>query len=270
MKYKIARKCALDKKRIELLNSSEKEVENIEIQLLSTEDDLSLIDLINANISSIHLPLPPFCNLTFISDSLKAKDSNYDFILRVIEKCKQHNCGMVVHANLPLESLYQTEGCEMLISFIKDSGIIWHIENVALDEISNGNACIKAPVQICDYFNKRIKKEICFPLLDTCHFLMIQDDFDRTLSLNLHQVLQMYNSNNYCIHLNSRIGCGDPAYGGIHGSNFHYDTPLLIKILKTVKQYNPMLILEVYETDYYTSANVKELHSKIINLQDKI
>ena len=69
-------------KRIELLNSNEKEVENIEIRLLSTEDDLSLIDLINANISSIHLPLPPFCNLTFISDSLKAKDSNYDFILR--------------------------------------------------------------------------------------------------------------------------------------------------------------------------------------------
>ena len=267
MKFNIARKCALEKKRIELINKEG--VEYVEIQLLSPDDDLSLIDLFKAKISSIHLPLPPYCDLSLIADYIEKKDKNYDFVMRVIEKCRQYNCGMVVHANVPLETLYQEKKCDRLIEFIKDSEITWHIENVTQDDIPNGDSCIKAPLHICNYFNKCIKKEVCFPLLDICHFLMIQDDFNRTLSLNLHETLRLYNSKKYYIHLNDRIGCGVSSCGGVHGSNFHYDIPLLEKILKTVKFYNPMLILEVYESDYYVAANAKELHNKILEIEKR-
>lgn len=268
MNFNVAHKCTLEEKRIQIKN--EEKVEMIEIQLLSTKEDLSQANKFNSKITSIHLPLPPFCDLTNIIKCLYAKNDDYEFINKVIDKCRELKCGLVAHADVPLETLYQNEGFNMLIDYIDKSGIIWHIENVTHFEIKNGNACIKAPLQICDYINKRLKREVCFPLLDICHFLMTQDDFDSSLSFNLRSVLQMYNTKKYYMHLNSRIGCGDPADGGVHGSNFHYDTPLLEKILKSVKQYNPMLILEVYESDYYAAPNAKELHSKILQIQETL
>lgn len=267
MIFRTAEKCTLDKNRI--ADKNKEKVENIEIQLLGINDDLSLINTINANITSIHLPLPPFCNLTNIMDAISKKDENYSFINKVIEQCKKLNCGIVAHANITLERLYNIDREGILIDFIGKSGIIWHIENVT-DEIPNENACIKAPVQVCDYINKRLNKDVCFPLLDVCHFLMIQDNFDGLLTFNLKSVLSLYKSDNYFIHLNYRIGTGDPATGGIHGATYETDLPLLEKILREIKYWNPTLVLEVYEKDYSKCSNVKIMEQRIKEIQANI
>lgn len=255
----IAYKCALVPEQIESKNKLE--LQNIEVQLLPG-DDLSLIEKIQGKIVSIHLPLPPFCNLTSIIEAIKNNGEDLKLIKESIEWCKKLNCGLIVHANITLEKLYNMDKEEVLINFINESGIVWHIENVT-DEISNENDCIKAPVQICDYINKKLKKQICFPLLDICHFLMIQENFCSSLKYNLKQAIEMYKSDNYYIHLSDKLGSGDPHTGGVHGFNFKYNEPLLTNILKTCERYNPTLVLEVYENDYGNPLNAMDLHERI-------
>lgn len=261
MKYRTAEKCSLFKGNIK--NKNERKVERIEIQLLSLEDDLSMMDELTGKIVSIHLPLPPFCNIGNILEILKNKESEkIEYLKKVIEKARKYDCGIVIHADTTLERYYQKDKEGLLIEFLKDSGVVWHIENVT-DEIRNENDCITAPVQISNYINSKVKKNICFPLLDICHFQMIQSNFDTLLKFNLKTVLKMYESEKYYIHFTDKVGCGDDNFGGKHGFNFKYNIPLMHKILNEIKNTNPMLVLEIKEADYTNPLNVIELEGFI-------
>ena len=259
MKFKTAEKCSLFSGHIE--DKNRRKVESVEIQLLGN-DNLDLMDKLNSKIVSIHLPLPPFCNISNILEAVRSKNSDYEYLLKIIEKCKKYNCGMVIHADITLERYYGMDKEGILIEFFRKNDVVIHIENT-VEEIGNGTDSVVAPIQICNYINQKIGKKLCFPLLDICHFQMIQNDFERSLKYNLKETLKMYNSDKYYLHFCSSVGCGDDRFGGIHCSNFRYDLPLLEKILKVLKYYDPMLVLEVREKDYSNPVNAIELEGFI-------
>lgn len=265
--FHTAEKCSLLSSVIKVKNMYK--VDRIEIQLLSINDDLDLIDTINAKIVSIHLPLPPFCDITNIIRIIKEQGKEYDFLVRVAKKCKENNCGMVIHADTTLEKLYRSANIKYFIDFIEKYDLTVHIENTTI-EIKNGNESVRAPIQISNYINSEIGKTLCYPLLDTCHYMMVRDAFDSSLTLSLKQVITMYNSDKYYVHLCDKVGCGEDKRGGKHGFNFRYDEPLLKDILKTIDKYNPELILEIREDDYINSPNVKELEERIDRIYKEI
>ena len=57
---------------------------------------------------------------------------------------------------------------------------------------------------------------------------------------------------------------------GIHGSNFKEDLELLEEIVKEICQYDPYLILEVNEDDYYNRPNAVWLNNKIDKIIGKL
>lgn len=72
------------------------------------------------------------------------------------------------------------------------------------------------------------------------------------------------------IHLCSAIGCGKDELGGVHGSNFKENVPLLEKIIETTLPYNPYYILEVDEIDYTNKPNALWLNNKINEIIEKL
>lgn len=78
----IAYKCALIPEQIESRN--ELKMQNIEVQLLAGAD-LSLIEKIQGKVVSIHLPLPPFCDLTSIIEAIKNNGDDLRLIKESIE-----------------------------------------------------------------------------------------------------------------------------------------------------------------------------------------
>lgn len=263
MKFRTAEKCSLFPENV--MDKNRRNVGNVEVQLLG-DDNLDLMDKLNSKIVSIHLPLPPFCNISNILEAVRNKNSDYDYLLKIIEKCKKYSCGMVIHADITLERYYRMDKEGILIEFFRKNNVVIHIENT-VEEIGNGTDSVVAPIQICNYINQKIGKKLCFPLLDICHFQMVQNDFERSLKYNLKETLKMYNSDKYYLHLCNSVGCGDDKFGGMHGSNFKYDLPLLEKILNVLKYYHPMLVLEVREKDYSDPINVIELEGFIKNVE---
>ena len=260
-----AYKCALLGEQIEavlkLLEDSENEVE---IQLLSIEDDLSLIDCFQGRVSSIHLPIEKedrTCNLTTVIKACKEQNGKYYFLNKVAAYATRENAGIVIHANVPVENFCKMQGYKEFIEWVKQYNVKIFLENTM--EITDARKSILTPVLAKDRINSELKEKLCFPLLDICHFQVSYNQYNSNLRRNLSEVLSLYAYDLMRIHLCSVIGNGNDRKGGVHGSNFKENLELLEEILKDVYKWNPILILEENESDMINKPNAVWLNNKI-------
>lgn len=261
-------KCALIKEQVEGALRLANDYNNlIEIQLLSVKDDLSLLANFNDKISSIHLPIKDnLCDLTVVMSSCATKDNYFNFLNEIIKKCP--DTGLVIHADDYAEHLYNLKSSNPFLKWVSENNVKVFLENTGITpDLKKG---ILAPKYISVRFNEIIKKDLFHPLLDICHFQIARDKFDTNLKFSLFETLTLYNHNEMRIHLCSAIGCGKDELGGIHGSNFKENIPLLEKIIETTLPYNPYYILEVNEIDYTNKPNALWLNNKINEIIEKL
>lgn len=257
-------KCALIKDQMEGTLNILKD-NTIEVQLLG-DDDLSLLADIKDKISSIHLPIENGqCDLSYILNSFETKNDFINTLNEIISICP--GIGLVVHADLYAENVYKLEKDNPFLKWVSDNKVKIYLENVS--SVKNLKKGLIAPAFISKIFNEIIGKSLFEPLLDVCHFEIARNKFSSNIRYNLLDTLILYEHQNMRIHLCSAVGCGDNSQGGIHGSNFKEDIPLLEKILKEVKPYNPYLVLEVGETDYINKPNAVWLNNKIDEIEQK-
>lgn len=257
-------KCTLIKDQMEGTLNILKD-NTIEVQLLG-DDDLSLLADIKDKISSIHLPIEnEQCNLSYVLNSFETKSEFIGTLNKIISYCP--GIGLVVHANLYAENVYKLEKDNPFLKWVSDNNVKIYLENIST--VENLKKGLIAPAFISKNFNEIIGKSLFEPLLDICHFEIARNKFSSNIRYNLLDALILYEHQNMRIHLCSAIGCDDSTFGGVHGSSFKEDLPLLEKILKEVKPYNPYLVLEVRETDYINKPNAVWLNNKIEEFEQK-
>ena len=261
---KKAYKCALIPEQIErmlqLLSDNEKLVE---IQLLSINDDLSLINKFNGKVSTIHLPIEKedrTCNISAIIKTCKDKGSKYDFLCKVAEYAERENCGIVAHADITAEELSKIN-FNSFIDWLDEYKIRLYIENTP--EILNARKSVLSPLYLTYSFNSRIKGTKVRPLLDICHFQISYNQYNSNLKHNLSEVVDLYSCEDMILHFNTAIGNGNTEKGGLHGGNFSENPELLEELLKDLKRFEPTLVLEVYDTDMINKPNEVALNNKI-------
>jgi len=248
---KKALKCALEKEQIEYKNSLDF-IDGYEIHLYGDErDNFELAKELKKEVFSIHYPL----DRADILDVAEEFESEY--AQKVFKLCKDLNVGLVIHAESKYYVIMASKKVDAFCDFIKENGIILHIENCYRDI-----GAIEA-IEIRRYIRARVGLEKVYSLLDTCHLMMSEMSFKYD-ELSFSEAIDRYKSHNYVIHLNDCIGSGERETGGIHGTNFHYNRYLLNNILWRLfclekEGYFAKLVLECDETDFIHNPNAVEL-----------
>lgn len=261
-------KCALINEQIEGMLNLIKDNDNlVEIHLLGLDDDLSLLRKFEGKICSIHLPVQGrYCDLSKIMETCETKNEYFDFLnslIRIVPEIE-----LVAHANICLEYLLNLDKYTTFLKWVDNNNVHFLLENTT--SINDGKRSIVEPIQISSRFNKILKKDLFSPLLDICHYQIARTRIDSILKYNLTDVFSMYAKEGMKIHLCSAIGSGHEVTGGVHGSNFKEDVELLKGIINEIYKYDPYLILEVIEDDYYNRPNAVWLNNKIDEIIGKL
>ena len=262
---KKAYKCALVADQMEKMLQMIEDNDNlVEIQLLSVNDDLSLIDCFRDRICTIHLPMEledRTCNLSTVIKACGEKKDKYVFLCKVAAYAIGEDCGIVIHTDIPIEEMCKAPEYKSFIEWIKSYGIKLYLENTF--EIKDSRKSLLVPVMTSYKINKDLENKLARPLLDICHFQISYNQYDSNLKQNLRTLINNYSSDKTIIHFATAIGNGDSHNGGTHGSNFSENPDLLIALLKDLKKRNPILVLETEETDMVNKPNAKALNDKI-------
>lgn len=252
---KKALKCALEKEQIEYKNSLDF-IDGYEIHLYGDErDNFDLVKDMKKEIFTVHYPLNR-CDILEI-----ANDYTTDYAKKVFKLCKDLNVGLVLHAESKYYEIMGSKLVDAFCDYIKDEGIILHVENCYRDI-----GAIEA-IEIRRYIRARIGLDRVYSLLDTCHLMMSEMSF-KFEEMSFSEAINRYKSSNFVMHLNDCIGSGEKETGGIHGTNFHYNMYLLNNILWKLfclerDGYYAKLVLECDEEDFIHNPNAVELAHNI-------
>lgn len=250
----------------QIIFRNENIAEDIEIHMVSNEPNLNNVKLFKNKINTIHLPTEQ-CKLSYVLEELSKGN---ELLLETFKICNELCAAVIIHCDMTLKNFLENENKDNFIKFIGNSRFKWRIENLTTEEGLTPKESIVSPAEICQYINKTLRQEICFPLLDICHYLIVREHFDTDLDLNLKDTIELYNSSDLYIHLNDKLGTGYNYNGGIHGFNFKYNSALLRSILFDKNIRNATLCLEVYEKDFTNCLNAIELENKIRSLTRNI
>jgi len=252
---KKALKCDLTLEQINYKNTLEF-IDGYELHLHGDDrDNFDNVKFMKKPIYTVHYPLDR-CDILEI-----AKEFKSDYAQKVFDFCKKEGVGLVVHAESKYYEIMASKDVDALCDFVKDNGIILHIENCYRDI-----GAIES-IQIRRYIRARIGIDKVYSLLDTCHLMMSEMSFKYD-ELSFSEAIDKFKSSNYVIHLNDCIGSGEEETGGIHGTNFHNNLYLLNNILWRLYNlekdgYQAKLVLENMETDFIHATNAVELAHNI-------
>ena len=234
-----------------------------EIHLYGDErDHFELADDLDKPIVTVHYPIER-CDVYDVCNEL-----NSDYFRQVADLCRRQHAGLVVHAETGLQRLQSNPNLEAFCAFIKESGVILHVENCyrfvgAIESLD-----------VAYYLRSRIGDDQVYPLLDTCHLMMSEMSF-RFEEMSFFKTIEAYASENFKIHLNDCIGSGEWETGGIHGTNFYANQYLLRNILWMVHELEKKglsidLVLEVNEEDYVYPTNAHQLAGNVDRFWQKM
>lgn len=231
------------------------DVDGYEIQMRNSESGMHLISLLDKKLYAIHTPFDK-CDLSQWMN--REGDTFFDDLMSI---CKKEKCGLVIHDDLSFGDYITHPKRRDFESFLAKYNVPIHLENCTTYELS----FLEVP-SIANYINAQLEKDIVYPLLDVCHYLILANDIEFD-GPNLSKTLEIFNSEKVYIHLCDIVGSGKRNLGGLHGTNFHYNSRLLYQILDKLEELHPnkdvILVLEVGEENYNTPMSAIELNMRI-------
>ena len=241
-------KLALEKEQLEV-KKMYRRFDGYEIHLYGNgKDNFDLLKEIDKPILTIHYPISR-CDVYDICNEFKS-----GYAEKVFNACKEYNAGLVIHVETDLERLLTNPQLNNFCEYIKNEGIILHVENCY-----RNCGAIEA-LKVIKYLKEQIGDDRVYPLLDTCHLIMSGMSF-KFNEMSFYETIDAYSSEKFIIHLNDCIGSGEEETGGIHGTNFYANQYLLRNILWKLSETNRNvdLVLEVSEVDYDYPTNANTL-----------
>ena len=270
-------KTALIDDQINSTNKLIDKADGVEVQLLSSEDDLSKLLDIELPVVSLHYPL----SKDFDNDGCYCVDSNLGLIIqddnklglfeRVCTYAQLLRCSIGIHLDTPINSL-DNKQLQKFAEIVKRYNVLIYLENITahgkFDYISNREDLAEGVLFLRSLGVK------CNMLVDTCHAKIAAN----ARGLDVYQEIVDYIdwcdndpiSPNIYIHLSDAVGDG-LDYN--HGTNFlmnddeEYLDIILNKLNNCKKE--AIIVLEILDRDLINRPLARELHNFILE-QKKI
>lgn len=234
-----------------------------EIHLLGNgRDDFSLLEELKEKpIKTFHYPVTQ-CRL----GKFKIGE-NKEYMLQILDACEKYCSGLILHCGDGWDEVDPRDNELVLTKNNKD--LFWLIgemraRNIPLFIENASSVSCKDVLNIINHLMITHDYFRIYPLLDICHYQIAAGRL-HSVEYNLAETLKLFESENMKIHFCDSVGCGKYVFGGIHGSNFKYNQPLMKEILGYLKKFeNDIdLILEVDEDNYNIPKNAMWLAAKI-------